>query len=128
MTLQETSAPWMCISIGCANGFPKRHIPLESEPSGGWDTVWRWVHEETGVSDPDCRYGNALADALNRYFDWHLFPDGVAVSHHWPRSSPFPGSGDQCTAWFIVVRHDTRWFLLLDQCKSKGSSKANGAI
>src|SRR5260370_35647323 len=34
MTLRGTSAPWMCISIGCAIGFPKIVIPSDQNHPG----------------------------------------------------------------------------------------------
>ncbi len=40
-TLPGTSAPWMCTSIGYANGSPKTAIPSTYRPYAVWGTVWR---------------------------------------------------------------------------------------
>src|SRR6266571_2594608 len=103
MTLPATSAPWMYISIGCASGFLKNAIPSASEPSAGWGTVWRWLHEDGTGGAGGCD-GSVLAAPAGRNGYWGLFSDGVAVPHHRPCSSPFPAGS---------------WLLRLDQFQAK---------
>src|SRR5215467_5259540 len=127
MTLPATSAPWMCISIGCASGFPRNVIHSASEPSEGWGTVWRWFHEG-GTSTPGGCDGGVPAAPAVLYGDWRLFPDGVALPHPRPCSSTFPGAGYQCTAWCRPVRPAGSWHLRLDQFEATSKAQVAGAL
>src|SRR5215469_2881338 len=127
MTLQATSAPWMCISIVCANAFPKIAIPSESKPSGAWDTGWRWIREAKNGSTN--RYpGHTRTFALERYLGWCLFPDGAALCYSRLCSPSFPGSGYQFTAWGVGICLDRRWLHLLDQFQASSQTRTNAGL
>src|SRR5215467_140253 len=116
----------MCISIGCVNGSPKSDIPSVLERSEGWDTVWRCFHEERAYAQDGC-YGNARAFASDQYVHWCLFPDGMALPHHWLYSPCLFGTSDQFPVGCGVLCPLSRW-PLLDRVEAWGTREAYGTL